>query len=73
MPASDTLVVVEIRREPDKITFRCNGQSQKPYYATGKLRGDEAKAALLAKALRPGFSVNKGERAVFRNAQIVKP
>lgn len=73
LPASDTFVVVEIRREQDTIAFSCDGQSQKAYYASGKLRGDEAKAALLATALQPGFSVKKGAQASFRNAQIVKP
>jgi hypothetical protein len=47
--------------------------SQKAFYASGKLRGDEAKAALLATALRPKFSVKRGGQASFRNAQIVKP
>jgi hypothetical protein len=73
LPASDTFVVVEFRREQGEITFSCDSTLQKTYYATGQLRGDEAKVALLAAALRPGFSVKKGERAIFRNAQIVKP
>jgi hypothetical protein len=72
LPASDAFVVVEIRRELDQLTFRGDGQLQKTYYASGKLRGDEAQSALLATALRPGFSVKKGERTSFRNAQVVK-
>lgn len=73
IPASDTFVVVEIHRQQGKITFNCGGALQKTYYATGQLRGDEAKTALLASALRPGFSLKQGERVIFRNAQIVKP
>jgi hypothetical protein len=73
LPASDSWVVVEFRREQDKIIFICNGQAQKPYYASGKLRGDDAKAALLAAPLRPGFSIKKGERARYRHEKIIKP
>jgi hypothetical protein len=73
LPNSDKLVVVEIIREKDKIIFTCDRQSQKPYYASGKLRGDEARTTLLGTELRPGFSVKKGGQASFRNAQIVKP
>lgn len=73
LPDSDKLVVVEIIRDEDKITFTCDGQSRKPYYASGKLRGTEAATALLGTALRAGFTVKKGERASFRNAHIVKP
>jgi hypothetical protein len=72
LPANNGFVVVEIRRERDQIIFRCDGEQLKAYYASGKLRGDEAQSALLATTLRPGFSVKKGERASFRNAQIVK-
>jgi hypothetical protein len=72
LPTSDTLVVIEIRREPDKITIVCNGEAQKAYHASGKLRGKEAEAALLAAALRPGFSVKKGSQASFRNARLKK-
>ena len=64
---------VEIVREKDQITFTCNGHPQKPFYASGKLRGDEAKPAILATSLRAGFTVKKGEKASFRNAKIVKP
>jgi hypothetical protein len=72
VPGNGAFVVVEIRREQDEIIFRCDDQPQKTYYASGKQRGDEAKSALLATSLRPGFSVKKGERMSFRNAQIVK-
>jgi hypothetical protein len=72
LPTSDTLVVVELRREPDKITIVCNGEAQKTYHASGKLRGKEAEAALLAATLRPGFSVKKGSQAQFRNARLKK-
>jgi hypothetical protein len=73
LPESDKLVVVEIIREKDEILFTCDRQSHSPYYASGKLRGEEAKTALLGAALRPGFSVKKEGQASFRNAQIVKP
>ncbi len=72
VPANGAFVVVEIRREQGEIAFTCDGQPQNTYYASGKLRGNEAKSALLATALRPAFSVKKGERMSFRNAQIVK-
>ena len=73
LPESDKFVVVEIIREKDKIIFTCDRQSQRPYYASGKLRGDEARTAMLGTALRPAFSVKKEGQASFRNAQIVKP
>ncbi len=73
LPDSDKPAVVEIIRGKDEILFTCDGQSQRPYYASGKLRGDEARTALLGSPLRPGFSVKKGGQASFRNAQIVKP
>ena len=73
LPTADTFMKVEIVRENDQITFTCNGQPQKPFYASGKLRGDEAKSALLATSLRAGFTVKKGERASFQNATIVRP
>ena len=72
LPASDKFVVVEIAREQDGITFSFDGQPQKAFHASGKLRGDEAKTALLATSLRPGFSVKKGSQASFRNAKIIK-
>ena len=72
LPANDRYIVVEFLRDQDKIAFRCDGQSPKTYYASGKLRGDEAKTALLATGLRPGFSIKKGERMTFRRAQIAK-
>ncbi|WP_442509756.1 hypothetical protein SH528x_001348 [Novipirellula sp. SH528] len=72
LPSGDKFVVVEIAREKDGITFIFDGQSQKAFHASGKLRGDEAKAALLATSLRPGFSVKKGSQASFRNATIIK-
>ena len=71
-PVSDTFVLVEIWREQDQITFTCDGKFQKAYYASGGLRGNDAKAALLATALRPAFTVKKGGQASFRNASIVK-
>ena len=73
LPTSDKLVLVEIIREKDGIAFTCDGQSQKAFHASGKLRGEEARTSLLATDLRPGFSVKKGGKASFRNAQIIKP
>jgi hypothetical protein len=73
VPAGDAFIKVEIVREKDQITFTCDGQPQKAFYASGKLRGDEAKAAILATSLRAGFTVKKGEKASFQNAKIVKP
>jgi len=73
LPTSGKFVVVEITREKNQIIFTCDGKSQQSFYASGKLRGDEAKLALLATALRPGFSVKRGEKASFRCARIVKP
>jgi hypothetical protein len=73
LPTVDGFVKVEIRREKDQIKFLCNGRPQNPYYASGKLRGDEAKAELLATSLRPGFSVKKGGQASFRYAEIINP
>ena len=72
-PTADTLIKVEIVREKDQLTFTMNGQRQKLFYASGKLRGDDAKSALLGSSLRAGFTVKKGEKASFRNSKIVKP
>jgi hypothetical protein len=73
LPNADMFVKVEIARDKDQITFTCNGQTTKSFYASGKLRGDEAQAALLATALRAGFSVKKDGKASFRNAKITRP
>lgn len=73
VPAGDRFSVVEIHREQDGLSFLCDGQPQKPYYASGKLRGDDAKAALNAAPLRPAFTVKKVAQAIFRNALLLKP
>jgi len=65
--------IFEITREKDRITFVYDGKVQKTYYASGKLRGDAAKDALLATPLRAGLTVKKGEKASFRNAKIIRP
>ena len=72
-PTAGGFVKVEFVREQNQITITCDGQPQKPYYASDKLRGDEAKAALLATSLRAGFAIKKGQSASFRNAKIIKP
>lgn len=73
LPTADSFVKVEITREQDRITYICNGEPQKTFYASGKLRGDDAKSVLVARILRAGFAVKKGEQASFRNATITKP
>lgn len=72
-PPDDAFVSVEIHREPDKLTFRCDGMPVRTWYASGKLRGDEARDALVAASLRPGFSLKRGEQVRFRNARLVQP
>lgn len=73
LPAGDRFILLAITREQERITFTCDGQSRTAYHASGNLRGEEARTRLLTTALRPGFSVKKGEKASFRNAQIIKP
>ncbi len=73
VPAGEAFTIVEIHREQDGLSFTCDGQPQKPYYASGILRGDDARAALVTSKLRPTFTVKKGSQASFRNAQILKP
>ena len=70
VPAGEAFTVLEIHREQDGLTFVCDGQPQKPYYASGKLRGDDARAALLSAKLKPTFTVKKGAQASFRNAGL---
>jgi hypothetical protein len=72
LPPSDQFIAWEITRGKDKVAITANGQPQKPYYASGKARGDEAKTALLATALKPAFTIKKGEKASFRQAAIIR-
>ena len=71
--AGDGFVTVEFCREADGIRVTCDGQTQQPYYASGKLRGDEARLALLATEHRPAFTAKRETQASFRNAQTIRP
>lgn len=73
LPASDTFIAAEIQRGPERVTFRFDGQSSSTYYASGKLRGDQARASLCAGTLQAAFTVKRGAQAEFRSPQIVKP
>ncbi|MHC4875611.1 MAG: hypothetical protein ACYTGL_03870 [Planctomycetota bacterium] len=69
-PAGEAFTVVEVHRQQDGLTFVCDGQPQMPYYASAKLRGDDARAALVSSQLKPAFTVKKGAHASFRNAGL---
>jgi hypothetical protein len=73
LPKADGFVTVEITRQKDQIAFTWNAQQQKTFYASGKLRGDEARAAILSTPLRAAFTVKLDEKASFRYAKIIRP